>query len=192
MEDPELAQRLAVRDPEAFAALHTQYVPFMLRYATHLLGSPEAAEDAVYELLAKWALVEPPMIEGPVRAYLLRSVYHAVVDAVRLEKEQTGQHPRNPAGVVSQDRRFRGALVQQRGDETDEEFDATCTEAYASLSNGDHEVLEMATRNMTTSDKAKEMSKTDNAFNKHLHDARGRLVKAVEGARARRAQAKQP
>jgi len=189
MDDPELAKRLAARDPEALAALHTQYVPFMLRYATRLLESPEAAEDAVYELLAKWALAEPPTIEGPVRAYLLRSVYHAVVDAVRLEKEQTGHHPRSPSGVAGPDRRIRGALVQQHEDETDEEFDAMCAQAYASLSSGDREVLEMATRNMTTKDKAKEMNKTDNAFNKHLHDARGRLVKAVEKARAQRAQA---
>ena len=41
---------------------------------------------------------------------------------------------------------------------------------------------------MATQEKADEMHKNANAFYKHVHDARGRLVLAVENARARRAQ----
>lgn len=184
MEDRALVEGLAARDPAAFAALVTQYVPRMLAYATKLLDSPEAGEDAVYELLAKW-VEHPPAVGGPLVPFLLRSVRNAVVDAERLRKKQTGQHPRMATGMTTSDRRYRGALVRQETNESDEEFETVCGRAYASLSPSDR-VLEMATRTMTTGEKAAEVHKTVGAFNKHLHDARERLVQAVARARLAR------
>src|SRR6266567_3741319 len=119
MDDRELAARLRAREPEAFSVLMQDYVPKMLRYATRLhryFRTPEpeqAAEDTVQELLGKWATDHPPKITGPVRAFVLRSIYNAVVDADRLRKKQLGMHPRAPGGIAAPDRRFRGALVEK-------------------------------------------------------------------------------
>lgn len=186
MEDDALVEGLAARDPAAFAALVTNYVPRMLSYATKLLRSPEAGEDAVYELLAKW-VENPPTIRGPLVPFLLRSVANAVVDFERLRKRQTGQHPRMTTGTPTPpDRRYRTTLVRQEPGETDDEFERVCSQALTSLSPQDREVLEMATRTMTTEEKAAEMHKTVGAFNKHLHDARTRLIQAVARARLAR------
>ena len=186
MDDRELVARLAARDAEGFSALFTLYVPRMIAYATSLLGSPEAGDDAVADLIEKW-FKRPPTIGGPLVPFLLRSVKNAVIDAERRRKKETGQHPRTTSGLAAPDRRMRGPLVQKAPAETDEEFDALCAEAFATLSASDREVLELGTRTMTTKEKAAELKKTVAALNKQLHDARGRLVKAVEVARASRA-----
>jgi DNA-directed RNA polymerase specialized sigma24 family protein len=187
MDERELVARLAARDPEAFAALQQDYVPRLLRHATKQLHSPQEAEDAVYAMIAKWATGSAPVVRGPLVPFLLRSVDNAVVDARRLYKKQTGQHPRTPVGTPPPpDRRLRGALVEQRADESDAEYDEVCTAALESLSANDRAVLEMSTRTMSAKEKATEMKKKPNAYAKQLHDARGRLVKAVEVQRARR------
>jgi RNA polymerase sigma factor (sigma-70 family) len=186
MDDGELARRLAAGDPEAFAALLTDHAPRMMAYATALVRSRQAGEDAVSDLIAKW-FERPPMITGALVPFLLRSVKNAVIDAERRRKKETGQHPRTPTGIAPPDRRKRGALVERRGDESDEAYDAICEEALASLSANDRQVLELATRTMTTKEMADELKKSTGAFHKQLHDARGRLVKAMDAVRARRA-----
>jgi RNA polymerase sigma factor (sigma-70 family) len=189
MDERELVAGLAARNPEAISALVQRYAPLMLAHARTRVDSPEDAEDAVYGLIARWC-ERPPSIARPLIPFLLRSVTNAVIDGERKRKRQTGMHPRTPSGLVEPDRRKKGPLEARRTDETPEEFHMICSEALAALSDGDRQVLEFAyLRTMAPKEKAGEMNKTIGAYEKRLHDARGRFKRTIAAVRARRAKA---
>jgi RNA polymerase sigma-70 factor (ECF subfamily) len=51
--DPEVVARVLAGDGEAFGVLIRRYEPGLLRFATRMLGSPDAAADAVAESLVR-------------------------------------------------------------------------------------------------------------------------------------------
>jgi RNA polymerase sigma factor (sigma-70 family) len=117
----------------------------------------------------------------------MRSVRNGAIDSIRQARKQTGSHPREPGGIAKPDRRKIGPLTRKEPDESDEQFHAILSEAIATLSQSDREVLELAyLRTMTREERAAELNKTLGAYDKQLHDARERLKKAVEDARTRR------
>lgn len=192
MDERELVAGLAARDPEAISALVQQHAPLMLAHARKRLYQREDAEDAVYGLIARWC-ERPPTIAGPLVPFLLRSVTNAVIDGERKRKRQTGMHPRTASGLAEPDRRKKGPLEGRRTDETPDEFHEICSEALAMLSDSDRQVLELAyLRRMTPKEKAGEMNTGIGAYEKRLHDARGRFKRAIAATRARHSKAPAP
>jgi RNA polymerase sigma-70 factor (ECF subfamily) len=83
--DEILLARLSRRDPEALDALYTRYGRLAFALAYRVLGSPEAAEDAVQEaFLSIWRAAETyQQARGAARGWLLSVVRNRAIDMLR-------------------------------------------------------------------------------------------------------------
>lgn len=86
--DRSLMERVRDGDAAAFDALVRAHWPALVRYAARLLGSVDAAQDAVQEAFvrvwrdrSRWVATE-----GTVRAYFYRVTRNVGIDAVRMRK----------------------------------------------------------------------------------------------------------
>lgn len=89
-EDRELVGGVRARDEASFRALFGRYAPTALSLARRVVGQPFLAEEIVQEaFLAVWR--NPDRYDGArgsVRSWLMGTVHHRAVDAVRREQAQ--------------------------------------------------------------------------------------------------------
>jgi RNA polymerase sigma-70 factor (ECF subfamily) len=99
--DQELVTRIRGGDEEAFRGLFRRYAPNAMALARRVVRQPSLAEEIVQEaFLALWR--NPTGYDqerGTVRSWLLGTVHHRAVDAVRREESQR----RRVEGAVSVD-----------------------------------------------------------------------------------------
>lgn len=88
--DRELLERILRRDEVAFGELFDRYAPTAKALAARMVRSPQLAEEIVQEaFLAVWRSPEGyDRRRGSVRAWLMGTVHHRAVDAVRREESQ--------------------------------------------------------------------------------------------------------
>lgn len=88
--DADLVDRVARGDREAFVVLFRRYRDLARALALRVCRSPALAEEAVQEaFLSLWAVArEFDPERGSVRAWVLGTVHHRAVDAVRREESQ--------------------------------------------------------------------------------------------------------
>jgi RNA polymerase sigma-70 factor (ECF subfamily) len=88
--DRELVERIANGDEEAFRALFRRYAPTALALAGGMLRESHLAEETVQEaFLSLWANASSYDERlGSVKAWLMSTVHHRAVDAVRREEAQ--------------------------------------------------------------------------------------------------------
>jgi RNA polymerase sigma factor (sigma-70 family) len=88
--DEELVERLRQADEDAFRGLFRRYAPSALALARRVVNQPFLAEEIVQEaFLAVWR--NPDRYDrsrGSVRSWLMGTVHHRAVDAVRREQAQ--------------------------------------------------------------------------------------------------------
>jgi RNA polymerase sigma factor (sigma-70 family) len=89
-EDRELVDGVRARDEGAFRELFRRYAPTALSLARRVLGQPFLAEEIVQEaFLAVWRNPDGYDADrGSVRSWLMGTVHHRAVDAVRREGSQ--------------------------------------------------------------------------------------------------------
>jgi RNA polymerase sigma factor (sigma-70 family) len=89
-EDRELVDGVRARDEASFRALFGRYAPTALSLARRVVGQPFLAEEIVQEaFLAVWRNPDAYDAErGSVRSWLMGTVHHRAVDAVRREGSQ--------------------------------------------------------------------------------------------------------
>lgn len=88
--DHDLVRRVRARDEEAFRTLFRRYGPIAKGVANRLLRQPFIAEEIVQEAFtALWRNPESYREDrGSFRAWLLSTVHHRAVDAIRREETQ--------------------------------------------------------------------------------------------------------
>jgi RNA polymerase sigma factor (sigma-70 family) len=90
VQDRELLTRIRTGDEEAFRGLFRRYAPNAISLARRVVRQPFLAEEIVQEaFLALWR--NPTAYDqerGSVRSWLLGTVHHRAVDAVRREESQ--------------------------------------------------------------------------------------------------------
>ncbi len=99
--DQELVRRVQRGDEDAFRRLFRCYAPSALSLARRVVQQPFLAEEIVQEaFLAVWRNPDgyDPRL-GSVRAWLMGTVHHRAVDAVRLEETQR-RRAEDPRGAV--------------------------------------------------------------------------------------------
>jgi RNA polymerase sigma-70 factor (ECF subfamily) len=99
--DQELVRRVRSGDEDAFRRLFRRYAPSALSLARRVVHQPFLAEEIVQEaFLAVWRNPDgyDPHL-GSVRAWLMGTVHHRAVDAVRLEETQR-RRAEDPRGAV--------------------------------------------------------------------------------------------
>ncbi len=99
--DQELVRRVQQGDEDAFRLLFRCYGPSALSLARRVVQQPFLAEEIVQEaFLAVWRNPDgyDPRL-GSVRAWLMGTVHHRAVDAVRLEETQR-RRAEDPRGAV--------------------------------------------------------------------------------------------
>lgn len=104
--DPELARRLADRDPSAFEALYRRYGPAAYGLALRIVRQPAFAQEVVAEAFtALWAAPEAyDPVRGTFRTFLLSLVHHRAVDLVRREERLRDRERRvNPEPQQDED-----------------------------------------------------------------------------------------
>lgn len=89
-EDRELVDGVRARDEASFRALFGRYAPTALSLARRVVGQPFLAEEIVQEaFLAVWRNPDAYDADrGSVRSWLMGTVHHRAVDAVRREGSQ--------------------------------------------------------------------------------------------------------
>jgi RNA polymerase sigma factor (sigma-70 family) len=89
-EDRELVDGVRARDEASFRALFGRYTPTALSLARRVVGQPFLAEEIVQEaFLAVWRNPDAYDADrGSVRSWLMGTVHHRAVDAVRREGSQ--------------------------------------------------------------------------------------------------------
>lgn len=89
-EDRELVDGVRARDEASFRALFGRYAPTALSLARRVVGQPFLAEEIVQEaFLAVWRNPDAYDADrGSVRSWLMGTVHHRAVDAVRRERSQ--------------------------------------------------------------------------------------------------------
>jgi RNA polymerase sigma-70 factor, ECF subfamily len=89
-EDRELVDGVRARDEASFRALFGRYAPTALSLARRVVGQPFLAEEIVQEaFLAVWRNPDAYDADrGSVRSWLMGTVHHRAVDAVRREQSQ--------------------------------------------------------------------------------------------------------
>jgi RNA polymerase sigma factor (sigma-70 family) len=99
--DQELIRLVRRGDEDAFRRLFRRYAPSALSLARRVVQQPFLAEEIVQEaFLAVWRNPERyDPHRGSVRAWLMGTVHHRAVDAVRLEESQR-RRAEDPAGAV--------------------------------------------------------------------------------------------
>ena len=84
MDEDALMRRVADGDTQAFGHVVRAHQARLMRFATRLLGDPEAAQDAVQEaFLRLWRLRTAYQTRGCLQAYLLRAVRTICLDYAR-------------------------------------------------------------------------------------------------------------
>ena len=110
--DQELIRRVRRGDEDAFRRFFRRYAPSALSLARRVVQQPFLAEEIVQEaFLAVWR--NPDRYDprrGSVRAWLMGTVHHRAVDAVRLEESQR-RRAEDPAGVRIVGRETDGCIV---------------------------------------------------------------------------------
>jgi RNA polymerase sigma factor (sigma-70 family) len=88
--DRDLVQRIGRGDGDAFRGLFGRYAPSAMAIARRVVRQPFLAEEIVQEaFLAVWRNPEGyDQSRGSVRAWLMGTVHHRAVDAVRREESQ--------------------------------------------------------------------------------------------------------
>jgi RNA polymerase sigma-70 factor (ECF subfamily) len=101
--DQELIRRVRRGDEDAFRRLFRRYAPSALSLARRVVKQPFLAEEIVQEaFLAVWR--NPDGYDprrGSVRAWVMGTVHHRAVDAVRLEESQRRRAEDPARGVVA-------------------------------------------------------------------------------------------
>jgi RNA polymerase sigma-70 factor (ECF subfamily) len=86
----ELVTRFREGDVQAFATLVAAHMSRLTRFATYLLGSPDAAEDCVQGVLVDlWDHRDRVEVGRPLRPYLLRAIQNRVHNERRAETVRT-------------------------------------------------------------------------------------------------------
>lgn len=88
--DEDLVQRMRAGDQEAFREIFSRYAPIANALAFRLVRQAQVAEEIVQEaFLAVWRTPDRyDRSRGSVRAWLMGTVHHRAVDAVRREQAQ--------------------------------------------------------------------------------------------------------
>ena len=86
-----LVERGRHGDADAFGALYDRYQPEILRYLTHRVRDPEAAEDLAQQVFLKaWQAVPRYQQRGvPFKAWLYRMAHNQMVDYHRARRPST-------------------------------------------------------------------------------------------------------
>jgi RNA polymerase sigma factor (sigma-70 family) len=97
---PGIAARIRARDAAAFETLVALAYHPLIRFARGLIGSREAAEDVVQDVLAAiWERAEQWAPTGNPVTYLFGTVRHRAIDAVRRASSESVRHQRAMFGV---------------------------------------------------------------------------------------------
>jgi RNA polymerase sigma factor (sigma-70 family) len=104
--DRDLVRRVIAKDEEAFRSLFRRYAPMAKALALRIVRQTFVAEEIVQEaFLALWR--NPGAFRedrGSFRAWMLSTVHHRAVDAVRREEAwRRRSHERDPDALVAED-----------------------------------------------------------------------------------------
>ena len=127
-----LVERARHGDADAFGALYDRYQPEILRYLTHRVRDPEAAEDLAQQVFLKaWQAVPRYQQRGvPFKAWLYRMAHNQMVDFYRARRPTTDLEGIDvPEDAVAEQRVLRAELLER------------LQEALDRLSNDHREVL---------------------------------------------------
>jgi RNA polymerase sigma-70 factor (ECF subfamily) len=87
LDDARLVPRIRAGDAAAYRYLYEIALPPLLRFAFHIIGSRDAAEDAVQSVLVEiWVNREQWQPSGSLLAYLYRGVRNHILDSIRHDR----------------------------------------------------------------------------------------------------------
>ncbi len=90
-------------DSTAFGALYDRFQPEILRYLTHRVGDPDAAEDLAQQVFLKaWQAIPRYESRGvPFKAWLYRMAHNQMVDYFRTRRVTTDLEGVDPKPAVT-------------------------------------------------------------------------------------------
>jgi RNA polymerase sigma factor (sigma-70 family) len=140
--DRDLLRRIADGDRESFRRLFARYAPTAMALATRVVRQAHLAEETVQEaFLAVWRRpsgYDPE--QGSVRAWLMSTVHHRAVDAVRREEAQRRRADEAVFDAATVEYDHADAVVEEIG--LPEERDAV-RRAMGSLPEEQRRVIEL-------------------------------------------------